>query len=149
MKHLPWVLVVVAALAYGCDQRRQGELKEKLKILTTENDSLKKRADSFKVVVHVDTLRLHSVRRITDTVEIPAPIRKLIVDERAACDKAIGALVQLCAVKDQQIVNLNKQVKVLTDQRGGWFRRTFGCAAGGTASTQGVGLGATCGVKFP
>jgi hypothetical protein len=157
VKYLPWVLLFVATLAYGCDQRRQGELKEKLKNLSTENDSLKKRAESLKTAYRVDTLRLRSIRRITDTLlmdttakVIPtAKVKRIVADERQACDAALGTLQSLCAVKDQQIVNLNTQIQTLKDKQGGWFRRTFGCAAGATASTQGAGLGATCGVKFP
>jgi hypothetical protein len=144
MKYLPWLLLVALAFGYGCERHGQGELKERLKNLSTENDSLKKQGVVLQQVVRVDTLRLRSVRRITDTVEIAAPIRKLIADERAACDAAIGSLVTLCANKDQQITNLNRQIQTIKKQR----PSRIGCVVGAAVNPKGAGPGAACGLRL-
>ena len=158
MKYLPWVLVVVAALAYGCDQRRQGELKAELKRVHKEFSALQRQMKAVDTVYVRDTVRLNRIKTRYDTLLVDVRttdtvwVRKFmqVADSTVdACFEALNSCGARIAVRDSMLRNLREQVDIASKQRGGWFRRTFGCAAGGTASTQGVGLGATCGVKFP
>jgi hypothetical protein len=108
LKYLPWVAIAAIVLfGWSFHERRVGELNGRIASLVRES----KRVDTL---YRRDTLTLTRVRRITDTVEIPAPIRKLIADERQACDQVIQTCESRVAVRDSIIKVLKRKPSVLS-----------------------------------
>lgn len=130
------VLVFLGWRWYGWEQRKQGELKQRIKARETVIAELAKQH-------RTDTLRLVTTRHTTDSILTTDTlirtevVTKIIERERTACD----ALVSTC---EQEKQTLRDQIKDLEKRR----PSRFGCAAPLTASTKGLGLGVSCGIRF-
>lgn len=143
MKMPQWMSVVAFALilyaawlVYGCEQQRQGELKQRIKAREQVIAALAQRHK-------VDTLRLVRTRHITDsiidtdTVFYRDTVVKLLQAERHACDTLIGT----CEQEKQQLRLQIEDLKKRHPSR-------FGCAGPLAVTRKGFDLGVSCGLKF-
>ena len=135
---------------YGHEQRIQGELKSQYDALSQQLDQSKVQAESLASAHHIDTVRLVSVRRhtdsllITDTLIRADTVRRVVDRERLACD----ALVATC---EAEKTNLRAQIGYVRAQLEIEKKRRpsrFGCVIGGVVSPKGAGPGAGCGIRF-
>lgn len=160
MKALPWVIVavlgLVGVLMYGCQERRAGELDQRVKARETVIASLaaqKAQVDTEYVrgkVVYQDAVTEWDSLKLTLGEKVKLNPLALAGDRVVA---GCGTLVASCEARnrlsDSIIAVQVFQIEDLEKVRPSWFRRTFGCAAGAAATTSGVGLGAACGIRFP
>ena len=157
MKPRYWIIAGIALaaltawLGYGCEQRRQGVIRDQIKTLEHERDSLKTEREQREVIYRTDTLRLTKVRRVTDSILVRDSIfgrdtvRAIVGRERQACDAVIHTCEQQKAGLERENANLEARLKLEKKKK----PSRFGCAAPLAATTQGVGLGVACGIRFP
>lgn len=151
-----WKALVVACVAltlfvFSCEQRQQGAIRQQLKELSHERDSLKADRKRIETVYKTDTLRLTKVRRVTDSVlKVDTVIRTdsarvLVAGERQACNAVIKTCEEQKAGLVRENANLAEQLRLEKKKK----PSRFGCAGPVTASTQGIGLGVGCGIRLP
>lgn len=110
---------------YGCEQRRHGELREKIRVAEQRAEfleSLSRRVDTV-YAVRRDTLRI--TRRTTDSILLVDTIlsvdtvRQIILTERQACDVLVETCEQRVAVRDSRIANLDSLLRLERKNRPG------------------------------
>lgn len=173
--HVHLVLLVLALLAlwaYGCENRRAGRLEQERAHLLDENKALHSIVEELSVeamrvdtVFHVDTVdfgakrgRYDSLRQRVaagDTSKI-TPLILLGDSTIKACSAALETCTTRVALRDSIISQQRRAmavkdslIRVEQKRQPGFIKRRFGCTAGVAATTQGAGLGASCGVRFP
>lgn len=138
--------------------RHEGELREQVRALETRNAKLEDEAGVVDTAYVHDTVTFTRWRTRLDTLAVDIKVTDTVAVRQfiAVADSTVrscSVALQTCearvALRDLRIAVLDSIIAVKDKQRPGWLRRTFGCAAGVGATTQGAGLGAACGVRFP
>jgi hypothetical protein len=153
MKPSYWIIAgaalvaLVVWLGYGCEQRRQGVIRDQIKTLEHERDSLKAERQKQEIVYRTDTVRLTKVRIVNNRAldSLPPRAREIVGAERQACDRVITTCEDQKAGLMRENANLEAQLKLEKKRK----PSRFGCAGPFAATTKGVGLGVSCGLRFP
>jgi hypothetical protein len=154
MKWPSWGWKAVAALVgvlalwhYGCWSQQQGAVRFQIKTLEHERDSLKAERQKREIVYRTDTVHLTKVRVVNNRAldSLPPRAREFVGAERQACDRVITTCADQRAGLARENANLEAQLKLEKKRK----PSRFGCAAPFAATTKGIGLGVSCGVRFP
>lgn len=124
---LPYAMIALtlgwAALATRCAETRgaeRGVLAHELSRLRADSARLARRADALAAAYRVDTVRLRTVRTLTDSILVRDTltfvrvdtVRQLVERERAACDLVISTCESRLAVADSQARRADSSAKL-------------------------------------
>lgn len=153
-RYLPWLAVALLLWQARCAGVRQGELQAQLRVLATQADSLRAESTRLDTVYRADTVRLtrwrtaydtlYADRQITDTVWV----KRFVVTADStikSCSAALGTCEAATATLRSRIGNLDSTLALERRRR----PSRLGCTAGPSATTKGIGVGVTCGVRVP